>query len=522
FLSRLRGSRKGDAARFAAVLGLNRSIANAADRRSVLQLLLDEAVDLFRAERGFLIESLPDGEFAVTSARNLDREVVKNPGAKISTTVVRRCLESRDGVFVEDAQNDPDEGLSGSQSIADMQLRSVLCIPLLAADRCYGCLYLDHRFHSSVFGADDLPWVQALADQGAIALRMYELLHAEAERTAAAARGSEQLTDRLVEVETELQQRAAVDLDRGKLEHEYPRIVGHAPATVRFLQTLDRVAAVDLSVLLVGESGCGKELAARAIHEYSRRGDARFVPVNVAAVSPAVLESELFGHVRGAYTGAERDREGLVRHAAGGVLFLDEVTEMPLDMQVKLLRFLEDHVVRPVGSDATYDVDLRVVAATNRDPFEAIQEGVLREDLYYRLAALSITVPPLRERLTDMPVLVEAFLREAAVERGAPARAATPALVDALRRRAWPGNVRQLRNEVFRLDAMADGDEIDPTLVADGSVGHPVRQSLVLADLEQWAIGEALRATGGNKAEAARVLGISRRALYNKLARGES
>ncbi len=516
FLSRLRGDAAApDHPRFAAVLGLNRSLAAAKDRRTVLQLLLDEAVELFRAERGFLVEVGEDGAFSVSIARNLDREPIKSAAKKISSTIVKQCLETREGVFVEDAQ----EGeLGAAQSVADMQLRSVLCIPLLAGDRCYGCLYLDHRFHSSVFRAEDLPWVQALADQGAIALRMYELLAIEERSKQAAIRESEELAAKLAARETEIEQLAG-ELDRDKLDHPYPAIVGRSPALVRFLRMLDRVATVDFAVMLVGESGCGKELAARAIHEYGRRSDGRFVPVNVAAISPSILESELFGHVQGAFTGADGDREGLIRHAAGGVLFLDEFTEMPLEMQVKLLRFLEDHRVRPVGSDQTHEVDLRIVTATNRDPQQAVADGVLREDLYYRLSAVTVTVPPLRERLQDLPTLVDSFLAAAAAERGGEPRRASGELIDALRRRSWPGNLRQLRNEVFRLDALAPGDVIDASLAAELASSQPARQSLQLRELEQWAIAEALKSTNGNKAEAARLLGISRRALYNKLDR---
>lgn len=515
FLARLRGgSADRDHARFAAVLGLNRSLASVADRRTVLELLLDEAVELFRAERGFLVEAGSDG-WSVSLARSLDREPVRHPARKVSSTVVDRCLATQEGVFVEDAQ---ESELGAAQSVADLQLRSVLCIPLVAASHVYGCLYLDHRFHTAAFRAEDLPWAQALADQGAIALRMFELVGAEAARATAAERDREQLAESLAARELDLAE-SADELDRATLRHPYPRIVGRSPALVRCLRVLDRVAAVEVSVLLVGESGCGKELAARALWEHGSRAEGPFVPVNVAAISPALLESELFGHVQGAFTGAESDRQGLLRHADGGVLFLDEVTEMPLEMQAKLLRALEEHEVRPVGAESVHSVDFRIVAATNRDPEQAVRDGVLREDLYYRLATVTVRVPPLRERLSDVPLLVESFLASAAAARGGEPRGADPKLVDALRRRSWPGNLRELRNEVFRLDALADGDVIAATLIDDATTRVAARSSLDLKELERWAVAEALRVTGGNKAEAARLLGISRRALYNKLGR---
>jgi DNA-binding NtrC family response regulator len=220
--------------------------------------------------------------------------------------------------------------------------------------------------------------------------------------------------------------------------------------------------------------------------------------------------------VRGAFTGADRDRKGLLREADGGVLFLDEVSELSLDMQAKLLRFLEDGLVRPVGGDASHRVDVRVVSACNKALPAAVAAGRFREDLMYRLAVVTLELPPLRERAGDVPRLVERFLTDAAAAAGRAPRQVTPACMEALRRRAWPGNVRQLRNEVLRLDALARGERIDVDALAKEPEA-PAADTLNLEAQEKRAIAEALRRTGGNKAEAARLLGISRRSLYNKL-----
>ena len=285
---------------------------------------------------------------------------------------------------------------------------------------------------------------------------------------------------------------------------------------------LDRVVDTELPVLLTGESGTGKELAARALHQQGARRRGDFVAVNVAAIADGTLESELFGHVRGAFTGADRDRVGLLRQAAGGTLFLDEVTEMDLDLQAKLLRALEDRKVRPLGGDREYSLDLRLVAATNRDPRQAIADGRLREDLYFRLAVVTVHLPPLRERVVDIVPLAEQFLAQLAREHGVPTPAIGPTLVAALRSRPWPGNVRQLRNELQRLWALAAGGELRaealtpaeaPVVVPTGSVPS----GFDLASIERWAIERALAAALGNKAEAARLLGIARRTLYDKL-----
>jgi transcriptional regulator with GAF, ATPase, and Fis domain len=518
FLARMRrGPGERDRARLATVLELNRALAKAEDRATLLQLLLDEAIALFAAERGFvLVPRVPDGGFEVAAARSLDREPVRQPERKVSATLVRSCLDAGRAVHSEDAQVGE---LSAVASIADLKLRSVLCVPLRAGERTVGCLYLDHRFQKGAFGADDLPWLEAFADQAAIALHLHDLLERVRAWSARIERDNADLL-RTVAEQTERLGALEAGLTRAGLEHRYPEILGEAPATLRYLRMLDRVTVGDFAVLLVGESGSGKDLAARAIHRNGRRAAGPFVAVNVAAIHPDLLESELFGHVRGAFTGADRDRPGLCREADGGVLFLDEVTEMPLELQAKLLRFLEDRCVRPVGGDLTLPVDLRIVAATNRDPRRAVQAGSFREDLYYRLAVVTVALPPLRERRADVPELCGAFLAEAAAARRGPPKRARPELLEALARRSWPGNVRELRNVLFRLDALTAGEEIGPDLLEPE--GTPVDASLPtldLAALERCAILAALRAGEGNKAEAARLLGISRRSLYDRLKR---
>jgi DNA-binding NtrC family response regulator len=517
FLQRLRGeSRAEDRDRTLAILALNRQLANAAGRQQVLTVLVDEAVRLFGAERGFLVVAAdaPPG-FAVEVARSLDREPVANAARKVSTTIVRRALERGEGAFSEDAQTDD---LGAAQSVADLRLRSVLSMPLRVGDRVLGCLYLDHRFRSRAFAERDLPWLMAFADQGAIVLHLHELLarnRAQAEALAAHNRSLQAAVAAQAEVLA-----APAPVTRATLRHQFPGLLGESPALLRALHVLDRVAATDLPVLLTGESGTGKELAARALHTAGPRRRGEFVAVNTAAIAPGLLESELFGHSRGAFTGAERDRVGLLRQAAGGTLFLDEVTEMDLDLQAKLLRALATGRVRPVGGDREFGIDVRVVAATNRDPGQAIADGRLREDLYFRLAVVTVHLPALRERAVDIVPLAQHFVAAIAREHGRAAPAIGPDLAAALRARPWPGNVRQLQNEMQRLWALAAGgpltpDQLSPAAAAP-AVG-PGPDSLDLGRLERWAIAQALAAANGNKAEAARLLGIGRRTLYSKL-----
>ncbi|MFM1872185.1 MAG: hypothetical protein RL398_1607, partial [Planctomycetota bacterium] len=309
-------------------------------------------------------------------------------------------------------------------------------------------------------------------------------------------------------------------LSRADLAHGFPGLVGEAPSFVRALQVLDRVADTDLPVLLTGESGTGKTVAARALHLAGPRKRGEFVAVNVAAIPESLLESELFGHVRGAFTGADKDRLGLLRQASGGTLFLDEITEMSLELQARLLRALEERSVRPVGGDREHAVDVRVVAATNRDPMRAVAEGRFREDLYFRLAVVTVRLPALRERRSDLPLLVAHFLQRA-TPPGALPRVAPSELLAAMRVRVWPGNLRQLENELQRLAALSGTEPLRADLLTPEDAVSPTGGDLPgldLATVERWAIARAMAAADGNKAEAARLLGISRGTLYGKLA----
>ncbi|MGE3173572.1 MAG: sigma 54-interacting transcriptional regulator [Planctomycetota bacterium] len=515
FLARLRGGGDdADRGRLSAILSLNRELAQAKDRRQLLTLLVDEAVRLFRAERGFLLlpQAAPPG-VRVEVARSLDRESVVHPERKVSSTVVQRALAG-EGVFSEDAQQGE---LGAAASVADLKLRSVLAMPLRVGDEVLGCLYLDHRFHAEVFAERDLPWLMAFADQAAIVLHLHSLLAANEEQAARLAQQNRALA---ATVQAQQEQLTALQpvVTRAELRHPFAAIVGESPALLAALQVLDRVVDQDFPVLLWGESGTGKELAARALHDQGPRRQGPFVGVNAAAIAPALLESELFGHEKGAFTGADKARRGLFREASGGTLFLDELTEMDLELQARLLRALEERSVRPVGSDRSEPFDVRVVAATNRDPRVAVQQNRLREDLYFRLAVVTVRLPPLRERIGDTPLLARRFLAD--IAGAAAARALPDELAAGLARRSFAGNLRELRNLMQRLVALAGDGPLPTALPAEQPVaggGEAPPSTFELAALERWAIDRALQAAGGNKAEAARLLGIARRTLYARL-----
>lgn len=313
------------------------------------------------------------------------------------------------------------------------------------------------------------------------------------------------------------------DLQRtGRFGH----LVGRTEPMTRIYEQIARVARTSVTVFVTGESGTGKELVARTVHDLSRRRNKPFLAVNCGAISPNLIESEIFGHEKGSFTGAERQHHGFFERAHGGTLFLDEITEMPAALQVKLLRVLETGTFMRVGSTTPQETDVRVVAASNRDPAQAVAAGALREDLFYRLNVFPIGMPPLRDRRGDLPLLVSHFLKEIGAREGA-FKHASPAALDRLAQYRWPGNVRELRNVLQRAYVMTAGTEIgdqwlprdvlvDPVPDVDGTtlqvpVGTPlaaVERQLILATLEHY---------GNQKERTAAALGVSLKTLYNRL-----
>lgn len=310
-------------------------------------------------------------------------------------------------------------------------------------------------------------------------------------------------------------------------------LLGESPAMRQVQQTIAAVAASDYTVLIRGESGTGKELAARAIHALSRRADGPFVSVNCPAIPDQLLESELFGHVRGAFTGATRDRRGLFAAASGGVLLLDEIGDIPVSVQTKLLRVLQEGEIRPVGSTRSIPVDVRILAATNQDLEAKIAARAFREDLYYRLNVLTVRLPPLRERREDIPLLATAFLERACREMGVGDKTFAPEALAALTSRPWPGNVRELLNFVRRLTVFTPGDvitaaavaqtdaELSPAAATDAARPLPYHEAKaqVLNLFTRRYVEELLTQTRGNISEAARISGLERMSLQKILKR---
>ena len=288
------------------------------------------------------------------------------------------------------------------------------------------------------------------------------------------------------------------------------------------VRTIERVAPSDVTILITGESGSGKEVIADLIHSLSSRARNRIIKINCAALPRELIESELFGSKKGAFTGANTDRQGLFRQAEGGTLFLDEISEMPIDTQSKLLRVLQDQEVRPVGDTSSYKINCRIIAATNRKPEDAIKDGKMREDLFYRISAISVHLPPLRERRDDIMPLANSFLKRFGAQANRTLRGFTTQAVERLTSFEWPGNVRQLQNEIQRAVLLSEGPEVNVTDLSISEIkfvpsdGHDTSFTL-LEGVERNAIIQMLKETGGNKLETAKRLGIGRQTLYNKI-----
>jgi Nif-specific regulatory protein len=309
-------------------------------------------------------------------------------------------------------------------------------------------------------------------------------------------------------------------------------IIGSSAAMQRVFALLDKVIDTGTTVLIEGETGTGKELLAKVIHYNGPAGDKPFIAENCGALSENLLESEIFGHVKGAYTGAIADKKGMFELADGGTVFLDEISDMPFTMQTKLLRVLQEYQIRPVGGSEYQQVDFRLISSTNRDLLQEVKQGRFREDLFYRVQVFPIVIPPLRERKEDIPLLAAHFLEQFAFKFERPVSRLTPGALDILMQFDWPGNVRELQNEIERaLTLAADDDQISEAYLSerikqsadyDGLSGAPPATiHEATAQVERKMITDALRQSGGNRSQAARILGLTRQGLLNKIRRYE-
>jgi transcriptional regulator with GAF, ATPase, and Fis domain len=493
----------------------------------LLDDVIDAVIELSSGERGFLLLRGDDGELAVRVARNIDQRGLElaapaSSGGElaVSRSIAEQAVRSGEPVVTTDAAFD--ERFGGAASVSALKLRSVLVVPLRVKGEVVGTIYVDHRFRRGAFSDEAVELVLDLADLAAIALANARLV---AENAA---------LNRRLEAELE---RQGAELDGARaalratsaleLRYDYDALIGRSPRMLELLRLVDRATATSLPVVIYGESGTGKELVARALHQNGARTAHTFVPVNCAAVPEPLLEAELFGHVRGAFTGADRERRGLFEVADGGTLFLDEIADTSPAMQTRLLRVLQEGEIRRVGGERPRKVDVRIVAAANRDLRRLVEEGKFREDLFYRLHVIRVEVPPLRERSEDVPALVAHFLKKLAPAGTAPKRVDRGAMAR-LVAHPWPGNVRELENELARAAALG-GDvigvaDLSPAVAAADPARPPANPDDLslkprVERMERGLLREALSRANGNQTVAAKLLGLSRFGLQKKLKR---
>ncbi|MCK6479409.1 MAG: sigma 54-interacting transcriptional regulator [Planctomycetaceae bacterium] len=435
------------------VLAQTRKVNEAEDPESVLAALLDAAIGLTGAERGFLVTTGPEG-LTVKVARSFGAKDVGDPEHTISTSIVESVVREGRSTTTTDASEDP--RFAAYFSVRNLQLRSVLAVPIRRGSRVLGAFYLDNRLLAGVFRDEDRIALEMLAEQAALA---FENISYRAKVRAL----NEELRKQLKERESELASaKETVRTFRRETKYAYEGILRRGGPMTEALRSVDRAVESEVPVLIEGESGTGKELVARAIHLHGARKEGPFVVVNCSALPETLIESELFGHVRGAFTGAHADQRGQFAAANGGTLFLDEVGDLPLPLQPKLLRALQFGEFVPLGATAPRRSDVRCVCATNRDLSAMMSQGRFREDLFYRIAVFPIRLPPLRERKQDVPFLAEKLLRRIASELGQGPRRLHPRAVAKLVEHDWPGNVRELENVLRRAAIVTPGDLLRP------------------------------------------------------------
>jgi transcriptional regulator with GAF, ATPase, and Fis domain len=533
---------------FERLVEINKLLATERDDQKLLDLIVDSAIDLTGAARGFIILFKGRSE-EFRAARNIDESTIRDPHFQVSHSVARGV--ARDGEPLLTANAIDDQRLASAASITELKLLSILCVPLRGRSSILGALYVDHPQVVGRFEANDLATVSSLSEQAAIAIENARLSEGLKESNKEL-RSSREEVDRLNDALQERLEKREAELEETReslensqralaLRYDYGNIVTRSPRMHALLDMMDRVTDTDFVVVIYGESGTGKELMARAIHFNGARRNKNFLTLNCAALPESLAESELFGHVRGAFTGADRDREGLFAQADGGTLFLDEIGDMSLEVQKRLLRVLQEGEFIPVGGREVRKVDVRILCATHRNLRAMIETGEFREDLLYRLDVARIELPPLRERSEDIALLVPHFLER----HGAKNIVLDPEGLALLERYQWPGNVRELENFVMtmllfgrddrRIDvstvrqAMQIRDtEAEPRVELGGLAGAEAGGALDTAesplkarldDFERQAIRDALLVSDGNKAQAARSLGVSVRSLYKMIER---
>jgi Nif-specific regulatory protein len=475
-----------------ALFDISQILNSITDIDRLLERVMDIAIQAVDAERGFLVLSEGDGanNLIVRTARNITPEAALSI-SDISRSIVHGVIDSQQGVLTVDAQTDP--RFSGSESVIFKQIRAVMSVPFVLRGKLLGAIYLDSRTKREGFTEDSLGFLKSFSNLAAVAIENARLMGT-------------------LRVEND-QLRSEV-----QRTYNFKEIIGSSPRMQSVFELLSKIIHSDISVLLEGESGTGKELVARALHYNGQRKDRPFIAQFCGNLSETLLESELFGHKRGAFTGAISDKKGLLEIANYGSFFLDEVADIPTSVQAKLLRVLQDGEFRRVGDTETRKVDVRIISATNKSLAKEVERGSFREDLFYRLNVITIHMPPLRDRIGDIPLLVQCFLNKHAQKTDTRVKRINHDAMRIVEGYHWPGNVRELENAIERAIVLAEDRDITPNELIIPRVAKPMGAAKSLKEYERELVIKTLEEMKGNKTRTAEALGVSLRWLHYKLA----
>ncbi len=505
--------------------------------RKLMSIVLENA----GAERVVFLQE-KDGALVIEAEGRVGRDAIHvlgsqaiGPETQASRAILQFVRKTGESVVVADAAKD--DRFSADPYVAEAKPRSILCVPVVHQGRLGGILYLENNLTAGAFTAERIRVLDVLSSQAAISLENARLFRERTLEVELRKKAEESLRAALTEVESlknRLQAENVYLQEEIRREHNFEEMVGSSPQLLSVLRAVERIAPTDSTVLISGETGTGKELIARAIHDRSSRKHRPLVKVNCGAITAGLVESELFGHVKGAFTGAIENRVGRFELAQGGTLFLDEVGELPPETQIKLLRVLQEHEFEPVGGSRTVRVDVRVIAATNRDLVEAMRNGKFRSDLFYRLNVVPLTVPPLRERRSDVPQLVAFFLSRFSRKFGKSVDGVSQETMERLMSYAWPGNIRELQNVIERAVVLMPGSvlmldrdllpsaafQVSPETASPAAEVAPAVASIALDEVQRRHILEVLEKTRGvieGAAGAARILRVHPNTLRSRM-----
>ncbi len=460
----------------------------------LLNSLMDLVIQITSADKGFLI-LMEGGQLDVKVARNLKRENIADAVSQLSDAIIAKVVRLKRPIIISDAMSDAE--FSSSMSVMSLRLSSVMCVPLLERGDLIGLIYVGNDSVAHLFEERTLQVLTIFAAQASLIIRNALLVNE-------LKLDNKQLSEKLEQL-------------------RFGSLIGSSPAIQEVFKKVDKISSTDISVLITGETGTGKELIAREVHLRSTRDKGPFISINCGAIPETLLESELFGHVKGAFTGAVATKPGKFHAADHGTLFLDEIGEMPMSLQVKILRALQEKVVSRVGDTRPESVDIRIIAATNRNLEAEIKNGRFREDLYYRLNVVNLHLPPLRDRGEDVLVIARYLLSRFGAEYGDRVKGFSPNASVAMRKYKWPGNIREMENRIRKAMVLADKSLLGPEdLGLSTDVLPPILQLAEAKEaFQRDYINEVLALNNGNRTKTARDLGVDPRTIFRHLEKAD-